>query len=754
MTGNPAIFSERCLAAFGAGHFLLVGEGVAEHLAALRKSGVPAEGVWGITELSGRLAALSGVDASATVIVFHALDGLEEMEIGRWVKALLASPAVRAVCLVAAPAPGTEGSARDTAWWQARFFAAGFRQHARSFVLQEYAEREQPSPQAILSFEKIPEAALRRYPLAALEKERQLHMDMLREPGRRSDAYLVRYVRAAAYVRPGDTVLDCACGLGYGAHLLYQNSRARHVFGIDFSASVVAYAAENYGVPGVIDFSQGDAQDLSLLGDNSVDFITSFETIEHLPDPERYLRELKRVLRPSGRVMFSAPDKWVDETGKDPTPYHLHVYDWEKLFAQAKEHFIPEKGFIQIAGGAMRLYSGKRHWEEVPCEPEMDRDADWVILLAMKDPLLGRDVPYEETTFPDTDDPAYHVGAFKREYLNPYLLKGIVTRGFRLENRAALNAVQENVLGTYPEDSSDYGAALCGKCYSLLEEEPEKLSSEDGIFVQISRYASLSPASPTQLRWQVSILFAAALLRQARGECAEAEELFMRCAATDVSPYSPLLGNKTLDALFQAAIFAVERNAVSEARERLRASLRTAVRLARGEWLNAIHTCEEPFEPGFPEMASLMDKAARACYALGELDTRALRPGLSQSLAKGFFESQAAYKDSLLHGMREYGKGLLRIVCDYEKKVCEQDASWQRYAREQAAAQTALLEKIEACNQQLIASNQQLAAYRQQISEKDALISGYENSRSWRLTRPLRSVSKSLRRIRNAIRLI
>lgn len=651
MTGNPAIFSERCLAAFGAGHFLLVGEGVAEHLAALRKSGVPAEGVWGITELSGRLAALSGVDASATVIVFHALDGLEEMEIGRWVKALLASPAVRAVCLVAAPAPGTEGSARDTAWWQARFFAAGFRQHARSFVLQEYAEREQPSPQAILSFEKIPEAALRRYPLAALEKERQLHMDMLREPGRRSDAYLVRYVRAAAYVRPGDTVLDCACGLGYGAHLLYQNSRARHVFGIDFSASVVAYAAENYGVPGVIDFSQGDAQDLSLLGDNSVDFITSFETIEHLPDPERYLRELKRVLRPSGRVMFSAPDKWVDETGKDPTPYHLHVYDWEKLFAQAKVHFIPEKGFIQIAGGAMRLHSGKRHWEEVPCEPEMDRDAEWVILLAMKDPMLGRDVPYEETTFPDTDDPAYHVGAFGRAYLNPWLLKGMISIGYRLYNRKALSLLQQMVMETYPPDSADYGAALCGAGYQLLEKDGLSSAQTAAFMEKMEQYIALENAPPCVMRWKVSLLFVGALLEQRFGEPERAEELFMRCAEYDVAPYSPLLGNKIAAALRGAALLALSRNDSAAAGMRLRKVLEEAQRLLQGSWVNILLSSEMPFEPGLHECAQFIGLASRCCYLLDEVDTARRRPGLAYSV-------QVSHKDEelqwLLHVVKSF----------------------------------------------------------------------------------------------------
>jgi len=45
-------------------------------------------------------------------------------------------------------------------------------------------------------------------------------MDMTREVGPRADAHTVRYSLAAQWVRAGDTVLDCACGLGYGSAIL------------------------------------------------------------------------------------------------------------------------------------------------------------------------------------------------------------------------------------------------------------------------------------------------------------------------------------------------------------------------------------------------------------------------------------------------------------------------------------------------------------------------------------------------------
>ena len=633
MLSSPFIFSEKCLTVFGAGHFLLVGETADEHAASFRQNSIPVNNIKKLPASPDQWKTLFTKEqsATATIILLHALNKTSPQEIGLIIHLLDQTP-LRAICLVADATQIVDGTLRDTAWWQMHFFRAGFRQHPRAFLMQDYISREYPSASCILCFEKMPEQARVRYPLEYLDKERMLHMDMLRDPGRRSDAHLVRYVMAAPYIRPGDTVLDCACGLGYGAHILYQNSRAKQIIGIDFSESAVTYAAHNYGMPGILDFFQGDAQQLSQIEDNSIDFITSFETIEHLPEPARYLKELERVLRPSGRVMFSAPDKWVDETGKDPNPYHFHVYTWEKLYAEVTKHFIPDKGFIQIAGGAMRLPAGKRHWEEVPCEPVMDKEAEWVLLLAMKNPLSGKHIPYMETTYPNSNDPDYQVGAFGKSYLNPWLLKGMISIGFRLFNKHELGKLQQAVLENYPPDSADYGAALCGIGYQLLENAAPSQSQIDAFMKKTEEYIAHKEIAPCIMRWQVSLLFVAALLQQSIGKFALAEDYFSRCASYDVAPYSALLGNKTLKALHNVAMFALSRNNIVLAEQCLRRVLKEAQRLVQGSWLNIILSTETPFEPGPYECAELLWLAARCCYMLDELKTADQRPGLVFSM--------------------------------------------------------------------------------------------------------------------------
>lgn len=60
--------------------------------------------------------------------------------------------------------------------------------------------------------------------------------------------------------------------------------------------------------------------------DASFDIIISFETLEHVENPESVLNEFYRLLSPGGRLITSVPNDWSDESGEDPNPFHFHVY--------------------------------------------------------------------------------------------------------------------------------------------------------------------------------------------------------------------------------------------------------------------------------------------------------------------------------------------------------------------------------------------------------------------------------------------
>jgi len=543
-------------------------------------------------------------------------------------------------------------TAEGRAWWETRCFEVGFRKHAAYYDVNRYESLNSDGRQIYVVLEKIPAATIERYPLATLERQRLLHMDMLRETGRRGDAHCIRYHMAAQYIRPGDIVLDVACGLGYGSFILFQNSQAKSVLGVDMSEYAIAYAEANYAIDDVVSFRFGDAQKLSFLADNSVDFVAGFETIEHVPNPAEYLSELKRVLRPSGRLMVCAPNDWTDESGKDPNPHHLHVYTWEKLFSECSSHFLLEKGFVQTAGGAMKCHNSPRKWREVPLVQMLEHEAEWILLLCMVDPVEKKGASYTESLWKLPTSINFNVAAFARDYENPWLVRGMIAIGLRNQSTSNLRSMQKRILEAAATDSVDYGAALCGRAYDRLLESPIPAGEYKFLLDEICKYAQIVQTNPHVLRWQVSLLFVGAELARAHGKFNDAERLYLACAEIDVMRYSPLLGNKTLDALFWLARITLGRCEYMTARYYLTKSVEEAKRLVSGSWLNICGDINHPLPFGLAEIAQLMDKASRAAYMLASLDDYERRPGILYSEAKGFYERQFFWKDSDLSSLR------------------------------------------------------------------------------------------------------
>jgi SAM-dependent methyltransferase len=127
----------------------------------------------------------------------------------------------------------------------------------------------------------------------------------------------------------GRDVLDAGCGVGYGTAFLA--GRARSVVGVDLDRDAIAYAQRRYAAPNV-DFRTGDVQALDLP-DDAVDVVCSFETIEHVPDREAFLAEVRRVLRPGGAFVVSTPRAERTEL-RPANPFHeveLAPADFEAL---------------------------------------------------------------------------------------------------------------------------------------------------------------------------------------------------------------------------------------------------------------------------------------------------------------------------------------------------------------------------------------------------------------------------------------
>jgi ubiquinone/menaquinone biosynthesis C-methylase UbiE len=134
-------------------------------------------------------------------------------------------------------------------------------------------------------------------------------------------------------------VLDYGCGYGDLTHAI---SRTHEVVGCDVDPNRVAFAQREYAA---IEYRVCGA-DCVPYADHSFEIIVSAVVIHFVPDPDAYLQEVKRVLRPGGHLLIVCRNQAVVRNGirrmlgKGPEPSTL----WLPSQVEMKE-FLAARGF-------------------------------------------------------------------------------------------------------------------------------------------------------------------------------------------------------------------------------------------------------------------------------------------------------------------------------------------------------------------------------------------------------------------------
>ena len=127
-----------------------------------------------------------------------------------------------------------------------------------------------------------------------------------------------------AELQPGETILDVGCGAGIDTILAAQAvGPTGRAIGLDLLEEMCERArghAQDAGVAEWTEFVRGEMEDIPLP-DASVDVVISNGVINLSPRKSRVLAEIRRVLRPGGRLSVA------DLTVNDELPTELQTND-------------------------------------------------------------------------------------------------------------------------------------------------------------------------------------------------------------------------------------------------------------------------------------------------------------------------------------------------------------------------------------------------------------------------------------------
>lgn len=160
--------------------------------------------------------------------------------------------------------------------------------------------------------------------------------------------HLHRYFLATELVS-GLEVLDIACGEGYGSNLLAR--RAKNVKGVDLDEQAILHANAKYKRRNV-SFEVGDCVKIPA-DDDAFDAVVSFETVEHVTDPNAFIAEVQRVLSPGGLLIISSPNRavYTDRIGNE-NPFHVSELYHEQFLE------LLASGFKNVSVAHQRLIAG------------------------------------------------------------------------------------------------------------------------------------------------------------------------------------------------------------------------------------------------------------------------------------------------------------------------------------------------------------------------------------------------------------
>jgi methyltransferase len=167
---------------------------------------------------------------------------------------------------------------------------------------------------------------------------------------------LASWARSFLNIKEGDRIIDLGCG--GGRNVQYFSTKAKYVYGLDYSKMSVKVSRElneKEIKAGRCEIFEGDVSEIPFE-DESLDIVTAFETIYFWKDIEKAFKEIHRVLGVGGTFLIcnegsarenSNIKKWADMLD-------FNVYTGDELIeilekiGFAAEYYLDEKKHIVV----------------------------------------------------------------------------------------------------------------------------------------------------------------------------------------------------------------------------------------------------------------------------------------------------------------------------------------------------------------------------------------------------------------------
>src|SRR3990167_7410896 len=158
--------------------------------------------------------------------------------------------------------------------------------------------------------------------------------------------HLERYVFAANYCSR-QRVIDLGSKTGYGSYIM--GYFAKKITLVDYKSDLIA-GAKKQSFPCVVDFLEMDLNEDYPKGE--WDMAVAFEIIEHVKDPDQFVKNIADHLPSGGQLVFSVPHM-------KPHQDHLTLFDKDKITVLISKYFILEELYWQGSYGISNTPFGR-----------------------------------------------------------------------------------------------------------------------------------------------------------------------------------------------------------------------------------------------------------------------------------------------------------------------------------------------------------------------------------------------------------